>query len=132
MGHAVLTYIIEHDLLAHTRQVGAHLLDGLREIASIHDIFGDVLGVGLYTAMILRRDLRTGSAVPPNGSQWGRTLHVVGRRHGLLIRPYPSHILIAPPLTIAEAEVDDLLDRLDATLKETLSLVQPQLPAKHS
>ena len=88
-----------------------------------------MLGVGLYVAMIVGRHPKTGEA-PPNGAEWGRTLHQVGRRHGLLIRPYPSHILLAPPLTITRAEVDDMLERLEATLEETLELVQPIMPPR--
>jgi adenosylmethionine-8-amino-7-oxononanoate aminotransferase len=129
VGKAVLTYIIEHHLLDNARHVGARMLEGLREIASRHDIFSDVFGVGLYAAMILRRDPRTGSAVPPNGTQFGRTLHQVGRRHGLLIRPYPSHILLAPPLTISMDEMNLMLERLDDTLAETLSIVRPLFPS---
>ena len=77
--------------------------------------------------MIMGRHPRTGDA-PPNGWQFGRTLHQVGRRHGLLIRPYGSHILLAPPLTITAEQVDDMMDRLDAAIAETLTLVQPILP----
>ena len=129
VGHAVLSYIIDHDLLDNARRMGARLLEGAREIAGRYDIFTDVLGVGLYVAMIVGRHPRTGEA-PRNGSEFGRTLHQVGRRHGLLIRPYPSHILLAPPLTITRAEIDDMLERLDATLAETLTLVRPILPPK--
>jgi adenosylmethionine-8-amino-7-oxononanoate aminotransferase len=129
VGHAVLSYIIDNDLLGNARTVGAHMLDGLRALASRYDIFTDVLGVGLYAAMIIGRHPRTGEA-PPNGWQFGRTLHQVGRRHGLLIRPYPSHILLAPPLIITSQEVDDMLARLDAALTETLTLVRPILPQK--
>jgi adenosylmethionine-8-amino-7-oxononanoate aminotransferase len=79
--------------------------------------------------MILGRDPRTGDP-PSNGWQFGRTLHQVGRRHGLLIRPYGSHILLAPPLTITRDQIDDMMDRLDAAIAETLTIVQPILPAK--
>ena len=129
VGHAVLSYIIENDLLGNARRVGARMLEGAREIASRHEIFTDVLGVGLYVAMIIGRHPRTGEP-PANGWQFGRTLHQVGRRHGLLIRPYPSHILLAPPLTITAQEVDDMLARLDAALTETRTLVQLALPPR--
>ena len=130
VGKAVLTYIIDHQLLDNARRIGDRMLEGLREIASRHDIFSGVFGAGLYAAMILRRDPRTGNAVPPNGTQFGRTLHQVGRRHGLLIRPYASHILLAPPLTITKEEMDDMLERLEDTLAETLTIMQPILPPK--
>ncbi len=129
VGHAVLSYIIDHDLLGNAREVGARMLEMAQEVASRYDIFTEVLGVGLYSAMIIGRHPRTGEA-PANGWQFGRTLHQVGRKHGLLIRPYPSHILLAPPLTITRDEVDDMLARLDAALAETLSLVKPILPPK--
>jgi adenosylmethionine-8-amino-7-oxononanoate aminotransferase len=129
VGHAVLSYIIDHNLLENARTVGARMLELAQEVASRYDIFTEVRGVGLYAAMIIGRHPRTGDA-PPNGWQFGRTLHQVGRRHGLLIRPYPSHILLAPPLTITSEQVDDMLDRLDATIAETLPLVQPILPPK--
>jgi len=129
VGHAVLSYIIDHDLLGNAREVGARMLEMAQEVASRYDIFTEVLGVGLYSAMIIGRHPRTGEA-PANGWQFGRTLHQVGRKHGLLIRPYPSHILLAPPLTITRDEVDDMLARLDAALAETLTLVKPILPPK--
>jgi adenosylmethionine-8-amino-7-oxononanoate aminotransferase len=129
VGHAVLSYIIDHKLLDNASEQGARLLEGTRAIASRYDIFTEVLGVGLYVAMIVGRHPKTGEP-PPNGVEWGRTLHQVGRRHGLLIRPYPSHILLAPPLTITRTEVDDMLERLEATLEETLELVQPIMPPR--
>jgi adenosylmethionine-8-amino-7-oxononanoate aminotransferase len=129
VGHAVLSYIIEHNLLDHARRVGARMVELAREVASKYDIFTEVHGVGLYSTMIVGRNPRTGEA-PPNGAQFGRTLHQVGRRHGLLIRPYPSHILLAPPLTMTAEEVDDMLDRLDATIAETLTQVRPILPTE--
>ncbi len=129
VGHAVLSYIIDNNLLDNARMVGTRMLEMAQEVASRYDIFTEVLGVGLYSAMIVGRHPRTGEA-PPNGWQFGRTLHQVGRRHGLLIRPYPSHILLAPPLTITRDEVDDMLTRLDAAIAETLTLVQPILPPR--
>jgi adenosylmethionine-8-amino-7-oxononanoate aminotransferase len=129
VGHAVLSYIIENDLLGNARRVGARMLGMAQEVASRYDIFTEVLGVGLYSAMIIGRHPRTGEA-PANGWQFGRTLHQVGRRHGLLIRPYASHILLAPPLTITSEQIDDMLARLDSALTETLSLVKPILPSE--
>jgi adenosylmethionine-8-amino-7-oxononanoate aminotransferase len=129
VGHAVLSYIIEHNLLDNARVVGARMLEMAQEVASRHDIFTEVLGVGLYSAMIIGRHPRTGEP-PSNGWQFGRTLHQVGRRHGLLIRPYASHILLAPPLTITREEVDDMLSRLDSALSDTLKVVQPILPPR--
>jgi adenosylmethionine-8-amino-7-oxononanoate aminotransferase len=125
----VLSYIIDNNLLENARTVGARMVELAQEVASRYELFTEVQGAGLYAAMIIGRHPRTGDA-PPNGWQFGRTLHQVGRRHGLLIRPYASHILLAPPLTITAEQVDDMMDRLDAAIAETLTLVQPILPPR--
>lgn len=124
VGHAVLSYILEHDLVGNARRVGEHLLRGARALASRYDLFADVRGAGLWVVLFFARNPRT-LAPPTNGWQLGRTLHQVGRRHGLLLRPYPSHVLLGPPLTITAEQVDDLLARLDATVAETLTGVRP-------
>jgi adenosylmethionine-8-amino-7-oxononanoate aminotransferase len=130
VGQAVLTYIIDNDLLSNARIQGERLVRGAREIADRYDIFTQVLGVGLWVVLIVGQDPRTGEPMP-NGVQFGRTLHQVGRRHGLLIRPYPSHVILAPPLTITSEEVDDMLVRFDDTIAETLTQFEPRLPAGH-
>src|SRR5262249_17497883 len=123
VGHAVLSYILDHDLVGNSRRVGARMLERARQIAARHDAITDVRGAGLYVAIIVARDPRT-RAPSPNAWRFGRTLHKVGRRHGLLIRPYPSHILLAPPLTITPEQVDDMMARLDDAVAETLAQVQ--------
>jgi adenosylmethionine-8-amino-7-oxononanoate aminotransferase len=129
-GHAVLSYILERDLVENARRAGERLLRGARRIAARHDIFTEVRGAGLWVVMFFGRDPRT-LAPPPNGWRFGRTLHQAGRRHGILLRPYAGHILLGPPLTITAAEVDDLLDRLDATIADALTILRPELPAGH-
>lgn len=52
-------------------------------------------------------------------------MRIIGLRHGLMIYSrrtangaYGDWIMVAPPMTITEAECDDMVDRLDATLAE--------------
>ena len=129
-GHAVLSYILAHDLIGNAARVGAHLLRGAQALAERYDIITEVRGAGLWVVLFIGRDPDT-LAPPPNGWQFGRTLHQVGRRHGLLLRPYASHILLGPPLTITRDQVDDLLARLDATIAAALTIMRPVLPAGH-
>ena len=58
VGHAVLSYIIDNNLLDNARVVGARMLEMAQEVASRYDIFTEVLGVGLYSAMIVGRHPR--------------------------------------------------------------------------
>jgi acetylornithine/succinyldiaminopimelate/putrescine aminotransferase len=73
VGHAVLSYIIDNNLLENARTVGARMVELAQEVASRYEVFTEVQGAGLYAAMIIGRHPRTGDA-PPNGWQFGRTL----------------------------------------------------------
>ena len=130
VGHAVLSYILEHDLVNHARRVGAHLLERVRTIAERYDAVTEVVGAGLWVAAVLARDPRTGLPAP-DGTAFGRALHQAGRRHGLLIRPYGSHVLLAPPLTITMTEIDDMVERLDRAMAETFASTPLQVPDGH-
>jgi 4-aminobutyrate aminotransferase-like enzyme len=85
-GHAVLSYILEHRLVDNARQVGAYLVERARAIANAYECVTQVMGAGLWVTMFIARDPRTG-AFAPHGQQFGRALHVAGRRNGLLLRP---------------------------------------------
>ena len=124
VGVAVLTYILDNGLIENAACVGTHFKRRLETLAEHHDIIGDVRGEGLLLGveLVIDRDAKT--PFPPG---WG-----VGKRVGAetLARglvSYPGtgtydgvigdHLLYAPPLTITEAQVDDLIAILDESLR---------------
>ena len=66
VGLAVLRYIQEHDLVRNAREVGAHLLAGLRGIQARHPIVGDVRGLGMMVGLEFVADRATRAPFPPS------------------------------------------------------------------
>jgi 4-aminobutyrate aminotransferase-like enzyme len=120
----VLTYILDNGLIENASRVGAYFKRRLQELAEFHDIIGDVRGEGLLLGVELVIDREAKTPFPPS---WG-----VGKRIGAAtlargLVSYPGagtydgvigdHLLYAPPLTISEAQVDDLIAILDESLR---------------
>ncbi len=114
--------VIEDKLVENARDVGTYLHERLHELKDRHLMIGDVRGRGLFAAIEFVRDRVARDVFPPN---WFVALEMTGlaREKGLLVYPRRSlfghagdHILIAPPLIIDRAGVDELIERLDSSL----------------
>jgi adenosylmethionine-8-amino-7-oxononanoate aminotransferase len=124
VGAAVLTYILENGLIENAARAGAHFKRRLQELAEHHDIIGDVRGEGLLLGveLVIEREAKT--PFPP---QWsvGKRIGAATLARGLVSYPgtgtydgvIGDHLLYAPPLTITEAQVDDLIAILDESLR---------------
>lgn len=115
VGAAVLDEIADRGLLAACRDVGAHLLAGLREVAARHRSTGDVRGAGLFVGVDVLDD-----SGAPSGP---RAQAVVDRMResGVLLSttgPAASTLKIRPPLVFEAAHADLLVTRLDAVLDD--------------
>jgi len=106
----------ERGLVAHAHAVGERLQRGLRRLAADSPIVGEARGVGLMGALDLVRDRAT--RAPFDASRSAGT--VLARRaleQDLIVRPLGDAVVMAPPLIITEAEVDELLRRLGEALR---------------
>lgn len=125
-GHPVSTAVAretlriteERELPARTRRLEASFLGGLREIGRRHRIVGEVRGRGLLAGVELARDA-SGIAPFPREMKVGPAAQIIGEKHGLMFRAIGDTLAFCPPLIISEAEIGQLLERLDATLTET-------------
>jgi 4-aminobutyrate aminotransferase len=107
---AVLDYLLEHDLQANARTVGARLAAGLRTLAERHPMVGDVRGKGLMLGVEL---IEPGTRAPAAAA--AAALQEAARRGGLLVGKgglYGNVLRIAPPLILTEAEADEGLEIL--------------------
>lgn len=116
--------IIDEGLVENSRVVGTYLHERLHELKVGHPMIGDVRGRGLFAAIEFIRDRAARRVFPPH---WFVALEMTGfaRDHGLLVYPRRSlfghsgdHVLIAPPLIIDRAGVDELVTRLDRALED--------------
>ncbi|MDE2515022.1 MAG: aminotransferase class III-fold pyridoxal phosphate-dependent enzyme [Rhodospirillales bacterium] len=124
-GHPVTTAVAletlkiyeEMDMLGHVRRVGPYLQAAMGRLAA-HPLVGDVRGVGMLCALEMMADKASRTPFDP-ARKVGAMADAHARRHGLIARFIGDRIAVSPPLIMTEAEVDDMVARLRATLDDT-------------
>ena len=103
------------DLVGHVRHVAPLFQKRLRALSE-HPLVGEAVGVGLIGAIELVADKATKRNFEP-AKQAGATFGNFAQEEGLIVRPLlGDRIALCPPLVIAEAEIDELFDRLERGL----------------
>lgn len=123
VGAAVIERIAEERLVERAAQLGERLEAGLRGLATRHAPIGDVRGRGLLWGVELVADRKTRAPAPPAEGLTRRLLESC-RRQGLILYGAAGCIdgvsgdavMVAPPLAATEADVAELLERLDRGL----------------
>jgi acetylornithine/N-succinyldiaminopimelate aminotransferase len=107
VGCAVLDSVLAPGFLDRVVERGRQVVTGLRQLAQQHGL-GEVRGRGLLVALDLGREA-------------GAKVVDAARERGLLINsPRPQSLRFMPALTTTGAEVETMLDRLDASLRDVL------------
>ena len=125
-GIAVLSEILEQDLVGNGRQQGAHLRSRFEALGQKYPVVGDVRGKGLFQGIEFVAERRTRARLP---NDFGLR---VGRRaleQGLLCRFDPHWIAFGPPLTSTREDIDAMVDILDRCIAETLE--DPGVTSSH-
>lgn len=112
------------DVARRAKERGEYLIAALRRLRARHSSVGDVRGLGLLCAVDLvdprdgKRPLATkldkieGKLTPVDGIAGAMM------RRGIYVIPWLSHLVIAPPLIIDTAQIDDALAILSDVLEE--------------
>ena len=104
--------IIEQEALpARAATLGDHLLGGLHGRLGGHRHVGEIRGKGLMCAVELVRDRDT-KAEFSGAEQVGARINAEAMKRGLFIRRRGDIFMIAPPLVITTAEIDQLVGML--------------------
>jgi len=105
-----LQLIEEWDVLAHVRTVADHLGARLADSVTGRPGVAEVRRFGLMTGVELD---------PPAGAErWGRRVCAGAVRRGVLLRPLGDVVVVMPPLTSTEAELDRVVDVLAECIAE--------------
>jgi adenosylmethionine-8-amino-7-oxononanoate aminotransferase len=122
IGYAVLSEVVEHGLIEQAAVRGEQLRARLDAIAGRSAIVGDVRGLGLLLAIELSCDRANKTPIPLEllapvrfqqiAAELG--LAVYCRRTSL--GAYGDWLMISPPLTVTEAEVDEIAEGLEKAL----------------
>jgi adenosylmethionine-8-amino-7-oxononanoate aminotransferase len=137
----VIHCVIDDGLVENARAQGTLLHERLRELRARYPIIGDVRGRGLLSGVEFVADAV--ERVPFPGHWYvAREATELARQAGLLIYPRRSlfglggdHVLIAPPLTIEAAEIEELVALFEITVSELSEMVarhvelEPMQPA---
>jgi len=127
VGAAVALKMLEiietRDLVGHARALGADLAAHLDRYAS-HPLVAEVRSVGLAGALEFRRDqgARLESLAPTSVAC--RIFTERALEHGLIVRGTGASIVLAPPLVITRAELDELFRRFDLAFADTEARVR--------
>jgi adenosylmethionine-8-amino-7-oxononanoate aminotransferase len=126
-GYAVQRYMDDHGLVQRAAAMGAVLERKLRALRG-HQIVGDVRGMGMMWGIEFVRDR-------VRREPFAGSLHVADQiahetmERGVVVYPGAGcadgvngdHILIGPPLTITESEIDELVTGIDGAIKAVAS-----------
>jgi adenosylmethionine-8-amino-7-oxononanoate aminotransferase len=122
---AVINYILKHSLVENSCERGEQALQGLRALMAKHPIVGDVRGQGLMFGFELVRDRETKK--PFESQQHASGLfEQAALKRGLVAYPCTGTVdgvlgdmvLLAPPLVISKAQINDVLSIVDESLAD--------------
>ncbi|MDA8238402.1 MAG: aminotransferase class III-fold pyridoxal phosphate-dependent enzyme [Chloroflexi bacterium] len=115
IGLAAIDQLVRDDLAANAVAQGDRLRAGLRGLRERHPWIGDVRGLGLLVGVEFVADHASRARFPAEAAI-GTRVRDAARRRGLLLRASHWMLVLAPPLTIRAAEVDEIIGILDAAL----------------
>lgn len=110
------------DLLNRARTQGEILGGKLRELQRKHPAIGDVRGLGLFWALDLVRDRATRQPFNTPEDKAARKPMVIDEitgdlmKRGVFCMGWMSHLVLAPPLIIDDAGIDEAVAALDGAL----------------
>jgi len=120
VGLANVRLIRELGLVERVRtDVGPYLAAAYRELAS-HPIVGDAETCGLMGALLLVADKAKGTAFTPE-LEVGMACRGHCFREGLIMRAVGDRMIIAPPLVITRAQIDEMVGLIRRCLDLTLA-----------
>ncbi|WP_209509730.1 aminotransferase family protein [Ruegeria sp. HKCCE4150] len=123
-GLAVLNEIDRLDVMTNARIMGEILMAGLMDLMARHPFIGDVRGKGLLTAFEMVSDRDTMSPLPKDLNAYERFVEICYERNLITYSRRTrggvegDHFLICPPLIATEAQINEILNILDDSLRD--------------
>lgn len=105
----------ERDIVSHVRNVSPRFFAGLRRFGDFPFV-GDVRGMGLIAGLEIVKNKSSKENFDPS-LRAALTLEAKCLERGVVVRAIGDTVAISPPLIITEAEIDDLLARVEQGLQ---------------
>jgi len=124
---AVVGKILDQRLTERSLRQGDKLTSALHECFGQHPHVGDIRGRGLFQAIELVTDRKTKQPFDPSMGLAGK-IKSAALEAGLICYPMPGtrdgqsgdHVLLAPPFIITDKQIEELVSKLDTSLKSSL------------
>lgn len=114
---ASLDIVLKEDLAGNAGKQGAYLLDALKPFVERYEAIGEVRGKGLMLAIDLVQDKKSRESISPL-SNYAYQVAEAARRHGAIVRPVGTKIILSPPLVVQRMEIDQVVAALDSAFSE--------------
>ncbi|MGB0853717.1 MAG: aspartate aminotransferase family protein [Pikeienuella sp.] len=127
-GVAVLSAILERDLVPRVRAMGAKLHSALKQSLGQHPHVGDIRGRGLFQGIELVADQDSKTPFAPS-QKIAAKVKAAAFEAGLICYPMAGtrdgqngdHILLAPPFIIEDQHIDEITAKLTQAIEAALS-----------
>jgi len=120
VGLAVIEEILENKLCEKARTLGtylAHKLEGLKKFGVVRE----VRGKGMLLGVELVKDLTSNEPF----DALGMALKKTSLANGLIMRINPNWFAVAPAVIAEPADIDELYELIEKSLREALAAVRP-------
>lgn len=122
---AVIRYMKKHQLPDRADLSGRYLMNALKELQTNHFIIGDVRGKGLLIGIEFVADRLSKTPFPAH-AQMTHLVVETAKQNGLLVYPASAGedglggaaVMIAPPLSITQQEMDELIQLFEQTITQ--------------
>lgn len=114
----VLDIYVRDKIVTHVQEVAQIFQHRLRALAE-HPLVGEARGIGLIGACEIVKDKASKRPFDP-GIGIGARCAQFARQNGLIVRAMGDAVALCPPLIITAEQVDDLFDRYERALNDTL------------
>ncbi len=108
----------KEDVLARVARTSAHLARRLEKLGE-RACVGDIRQRGLMVGVELVRDRATRAPFDPR-DRIGHLVCMAVRKYGIILRPLADTVVIMPPLSVTEREIDAIVDALARALDEVV------------
>jgi adenosylmethionine-8-amino-7-oxononanoate aminotransferase len=113
---ASLKIVVEEELPSNAAKQGDYLLKSLQSFVGRFEAIGEVRGKGLMVAIDLVNNRQTREPISPD-SGYAYAVAEAARRHGAIVRPVGTKIILSPPLVIQRDDVTRIVEALEAGFK---------------
>jgi adenosylmethionine-8-amino-7-oxononanoate aminotransferase len=127
-GLAVVTTLLEEQLVGRVKSKGEVLMTSLRDRFGDHPHIGDIRGRGLFLGMEFVADRETKAPFDPSLAE-NKAFKAAAFEAGLICYPMGGtidgqrgdHVLVAPPFIISDDQIEELTDKLTIAVDRVFS-----------